>query len=244
MHTLINSLRSVYAFLRRHTFYPMLLYSILGLGMFAVRVLMSGSTNFANLPWNLLLAWIPYLCSLWAASLHARNPDRWRAILLPTTLWLLFFPNAPYIVTDFLHLWPRPHIPLWYDILLLATYAWTGLFLGFASLRTMQNVVVAYLGAVWSWLFVGWTLTLGSLGIYLGRFSRWNSWDIFSNPQAILKDIADQIFHPLSNKEFYAFTLTVTAFLLAGYLTFASVRGLNEPQHGELTPDERPPAAI
>ncbi|MDH5506567.1 MAG: DUF1361 domain-containing protein [Anaerolineae bacterium] len=229
MSKTLKAVKNTYSFLHGHAFYPMTLASLLGFGMFAARVLKSDTLHFINLPWNLFLAWVPYLCSLWVASIHARHPRRWWALLVPGALWLLFFPNAPYIVTDFLHLVPRYGIPIWYDILMLATFAWTGIFLGFASLRAMQNIAVDYFGAFFSWLFVAGSLALGGLGIYLGRFSRWNSWDILSHPKSILKDIAIRFLDPFSNKQFYGFTLMVTAFLLVGYLTFTSVQGLNKP---------------
>ena len=53
--------------------------------------------------WNLFLAWLPYLWSLWAVSIQRRQPRRWWRLLLPATLRLLFFPNAPYLVTDLIH---------------------------------------------------------------------------------------------------------------------------------------------
>jgi uncharacterized membrane protein len=78
---------------------------------------------------------------------------------------------------------------MWYDILMLATFAWTGCFLAIASLRTMQIIVKDHIGWVFSWAFAGIALGLGGLGIYLGRFSRWNSWDIFLSPNEILYEV-------------------------------------------------------
>ena len=96
--------------------------------------------------WNLFLAWMPYACGLWAAHLHRQGPGRWWMLLIPATLWAIFFPNAPYIVTDFVHLRERPPISLWYDLGMLATFAWTGCLLAIVSLNTMQALVQNYLG--------------------------------------------------------------------------------------------------
>ena len=127
---------------------------------------------YSNLAWNFFLAWLPYLFCLLAAWLHYRYPRRWWLLGLPALIWLIFFPNAPYLITDFLHLEERPYIPMWYDIILLATFAWTGCFLGIASLWIMQGIVKSYAGQFISWLFVMFAIGLSGLGVYLGRFSR------------------------------------------------------------------------
>ena len=224
MQNLINRLDGLHRFLIEQTIYPIVLSTILALTLFSLRVLQTYTFSYANLIWNLFLAWLPFIFSLWAAALYASRPERRWLILVAGFLWLVFFPNAPYIITDFLHLKERPGIPVWYDILMLATFAWTGLFLAIASLRTMQLLVKNHYGWLFSWLFAGTALTLAGIGIYLGRFSRWNSWDIFFSPKEILFDVAVRVVNPLSNLGFYGFTSIITAFLIICYLMFISMR--------------------
>jgi uncharacterized membrane protein len=159
-----------------------------------------------------------------AAALRRLFPGRWWLLIIPAIIWLAFFPNAPYIMTDFFHLMPRPTIPLWYDILLLVSFSWTGLFLAVASLRTMQVLVNAYLGNVIGWLFVALALGLGGMGIYLGRFERWNSWDLISHPHSIVLDIVTRLTDPLENLRFFIFTLLFSSLLWVCYLMFISAR--------------------
>ena len=219
-----NSLRSIHRFLIGQLFYPLVLSSLLALALYLGRVYLSRSwVVYLNLPWNLFLAWAPYAFSFLAAALDRLFPRRWWLLPIPGALWLIFFPNAVYIVTDFLHLSQRPYVPLWYDIALLATFAWTGCMLAIASLKTMQFLIKSYLGWIVSWLFVGAAIALGGLGIYLGRFDRWNSWDLFIHPKSILKDIATRVVNPFENLRFVGFTLIFTAFLLVIYLVFVSV---------------------
>ena len=239
MQTLIDKVLNAHRFLTSQLLYPLLLSTILAGVLFAGRVFFSRSLIYGNLVWNLFLAWIPYIFSVWAALLFLHNRRRWWLLVLPGVFWLLFFPNAPYIITDFFHLIDRPSVPLWYDILLLATFAWTGLFLAIASLRTMQIIVKSYLGWFLSWIFAGIALGLGGLGIYLGRFSRWNSWDLFIQPKDILYDIAIRFVHPLNNLRFFGFTLLFSAFLLVCYLTFISVRRVKEPALPTSNQDQR-----
>jgi uncharacterized membrane protein len=104
-------------------------------------------------------------------------------------LWLLFLPNAPYIVTDFLHLKHKPPVPLWFDLVLLFSFAGTGLLLGLLSLHNMQQALTARLSARWAQWLIGGAIALSGFGIWLGRFQRWNSWDIFTRPDALLADL-------------------------------------------------------
>jgi uncharacterized membrane protein len=224
MQSQTNDLNRLHRFLTSQATYAILLSTLFALALFIARILQSHSVEYRNLIWNLFLAWIPYLFSLWTAALYALRPGRWWVLIFPGFLWLIFFPNAPYIITDFLHLSNRPGVPIWYDILLLATFAWTGCFLAIASLRTMQIIVKNHFGWLLSWFFVGAALTLGGLGIYLGRFSRWNSWDLFFTPKEILSDVAMRVMNPLSNLNFFGFTILFTGFLLVSYLMFISIR--------------------
>lgn len=224
MQNLKARFKSTHEFLVNQAIYPIILATIFALMLYSLRVIQSYSFAYTNLIWNLFLAWLPLLFSLWAAALYSSHPDRRWLIVFPGVLWLLFFPNAPYIITDFLHLKERPGIPIWFDILMLAAFAWTGFFLAIASLRTMQLMVKNHLGWFLSWIFAGIVLTLASIGIYLGRFSRWNSWDIFFSPTEILSDVIVRVVNPLSNLNFYGFTSIISVFLIICYLMFISLR--------------------
>jgi uncharacterized membrane protein len=203
--------------------YPILLSTLLACGIYLFRVFYSDSWYYGNLVWNLLLAWLPYVCSIFAAGLYRLYPKHWWMFLFPGAVWLIFFPNAPYIVTDFYHLQERLPVPLWYDIGLIATFAWTGCFLAVASLKTMQFLVKTYAGRITSWLFVVIALGLSGVGIYLGRFERWNSWDLLFHPQMVFEDLAIPLMNPLHNLRFIGFSLMFMAILLVVYLMFTSI---------------------
>jgi uncharacterized membrane protein len=225
-----SGLATLYNLLGKQSFYPLLLSSLLAMLIYFARVLLGHSWNYVNLVWNLVLAWVPYICSVISYLLFHKYASNWGRLLLPGLIWLIFFPNGPYMLTDFLHLETRPYIPLWYDILLLATFAWTGCFLAIVSLRTMQFLVKSYLGNIASWIFAIAVLGLSSLGVYLGRFERWNSWDLLLQPKAVVRDIYLRIINPVDNLGFVGFTLIVSAFLIVSYLTFSSINQLEEPE--------------
>jgi uncharacterized membrane protein len=213
----------LHRFFTQHAFYALALSSALAVGILAVRVARVERMTYVFLVWNLFLAWVPYLWSLWAAAIQRRFPRDWWRLLLPGGLWLLFFPNAPYLVTDFIHLRERAPVPIWYDIGLLAAFAWSGCFLAVASLQTMQRLVGQLCGAVVSWLFVLASVGLCGLGVYLGRVERWNSWDLLFYPHDVLAAAVRPILDPLSHIRPLGVSAMFAAILFACYVTFISV---------------------
>lgn len=183
-----------------------------------------GIPTFLFLIWNLFLAWVPYGLAL---SLNRLNRHNQSKLLLGIIagVWLVFFPNAPYIITDLLHLRWRTPIPHWYDLMLIVSFAWTGLMLGYLSLFEVQHFFKQKFNARISWGLSIAALLLASYGVYLGRYLRWNSWDIVSNPVGLAQDL----FATLSNPMAYAGTLGIVlvffVFMLLGYLTMATLIG-------------------
>ncbi|GAB3655400.1 DUF1361 domain-containing protein [Hymenobacter agri] len=185
--------------------------------LIAGRVLLTGRLSFLFLIWNLFLAIIPFGISTMLGA--ARGPLRARVLLPAGAAWLLFFPNAPYILTDLFHLDHRPGVPLWYDLALILSCAWNGLMLAYASLADMQQLVQQRLGAGTGWAFATVALLLSSFGIYLGRYLRFNSWDVLTNPLTLFYDIVDRLLHPFSFPGTWGVTLVFGLFLLLGYGT-------------------------
>jgi uncharacterized membrane protein len=181
------------------------------------RFVRSDSFAFGFLVWNLFLAAIPAI----AAWLFARAAERRSTLLVQVSwfaIWLAFLPNAPYIVTDFMHLDARPPIPLWYDIALLASCAGTGLLLGYSSLADVQAIVTRRFSAFLGWALALVALFLSGFGIYLGRFLRWNSWNALTNPSQLFFDIADRALNPLSHPQTIGVTVIYGIALLLGYV--------------------------
>lgn len=209
----------------------LVLSSGLGLGMILARLLYAGSLGYSFLVWNLVLAWIP-LALAWTLHVLARrraaSPLRASGLL---AAWLLFFPNAPYIITDFAHLRPRPEAPFWFDLLLILTFAWTGLILGMISLLLVHDFVRRRFGELAGWGASIGCLFLSAFGVYLGRFGRWNSWDLLTQPHALLPDIARLLVNPLSHPRTLAVTISLGMFLVLAYATLAGLvaaaRGAN-----------------
>ncbi len=229
MHSRVNRLHQLHRFMINRSLYPVVLSSLLACGIFAGRVYLSRSWTYRFLVWNLFLAWVPYVFSLWIAYQHQRRPERLWYLIVPAGLWLIFFPNAPYILTDLWHLQTRPPVPVWYDLGMFIAFAWTGCFLGIASLRVMQTLVKTLMGRLASWVFVIAISGLSGLGIYMGLFLRWNSWDLLVRPGSILANVTTQLIHPRRHLQMYGFTLLFTAVLLVCYLTVTSLQNNEAP---------------
>jgi len=160
--------------------------TIFSVAIWRVRSEFSGSERYAFLIWNLFLAWIPFMISYGTYVLSMNR--RWIYLFIPIAafLWLIFFPNAPYILTDFQHLaYGSQDLPVWYDVMMLVWFAFTGLLLGMVSLFLMQEIVRREFGSWIGWAFVAAVAGLSSAGVYMGRFLRWNSWDILQDPAGL-----------------------------------------------------------
>jgi uncharacterized membrane protein len=196
-----------------------------GLTAFLVllRLLLFRHFSYLFLVSNLVLAAVPYVMAL--VVFHAGWIKQRNILLIPALLgWLLAFPNAPYIITDLIHLHARGNAPLWYDAILLFTAAFNGLLLGLLSLDMMHQVVAAKFRPLTGWAFAAFSLLAGSFGIYLGRFERWNSWDVLTHPEPLAADILHRFIHPMQHPRTYAMTLVLFAVLGLAYLIFRMLR--------------------
>lgn len=212
---------------------PLALLSAFVVAGVVVRWRYTGSHEAANLPWNLFLAWIPLGLALAVHDAH-RGGARLAWLLAGGGLWLLFFPNAPYLVTDLKHLGAWSGAPEWFDVVLVSAAAWTGLLLGFASLYLVQAVVRELRGAAAAWAVVVGSIALGSFGIYLGRFERWNSWDALTSPRPILADLWAGAMNPVAHPRVLAVTVLFTGFLTLAYLTFYGLVALGRNEREPL----------
>ncbi|MEM9859092.1 MAG: DUF1361 domain-containing protein [Bacteroidota bacterium] len=179
----------------------------------------SGNFTYFFLGWNLFLAWIPlFFALIWRNRLKFGKLAKWKAISM-FCLWLLFFPNAPYLITDLVHLNTRFNPAIWADTLLLFSCALAGLVLGIYSLHIVHKLIIRYLGEFKAWLVIGGSLILTGYGIYLGRVQRWNSWDLFTRPVTLLIDTI----HQLGNPQAIKMTIGFSALLFIIYFMFKTI---------------------
>ena len=190
-------------------------------GLIISRVLYTHSTAFLFIPWNLFLAIIPLYLSF-RLQKTTNNHTGWLLI----GAWLLFFPNAMYIITDIFHLKDDRGVPPWYDLLILFSSAISGVIVGFLSLRNVETYLVRQMGNRYISAIVFGFFFLCGYGIYLGRYLRWNSWDIVTQPFSLLLDIKQDVLHPWRNNQCWMLSILFGVWLHILYRYFKGVARL------------------
>jgi uncharacterized membrane protein len=193
-----------------------------GLSLF--RFYITETNVFLFLNWNLFLAFIPWMLTSFWVLRKGQNPLVGGAIFL---IWLLFFPNSPYVLTDLYHLRLRTGVPVWFDLILILGFAWTSLMYGWVSLVDIEREMRKKLSAAVVNVVIVFVLFLSAFGVYLGRFLRWNSWDIISQPFSLVGDISDRVIHPLDHPRTYGVTLGMGVLLNMMYFSMKWLRSDN-----------------
>ncbi|MDQ0591674.1 putative membrane protein [Chryseobacterium ginsenosidimutans] len=189
------------------------------------RYYISETKVFFFLNWNLFLAGIPFLISSSLLILNIRSKF---SLIIAITVWILFFPNFPYILTDLFHLKIRSSVPIWYDLVVILSYAWTGLFYGFISLRDIEELLSVYFRKSTISIITVSFLFLASFGVYLGRFLRWNSWDILSNSFGLFNNIVVRIIYQMEYTRTWGITILMGIMLNFMYFMIRSMKNINK----------------
>jgi uncharacterized membrane protein len=198
-------------------------------GLEITRMRWSLSPSYIFLIWNLILAWVPYVLSLVFITYDLK-----RSKVLPLAilmLWILFLPNGPYIITDLLHLRQRS-IPMWYDVMLVSTFAWVGLLLTLVSVRNVHSKLQEHFSPRTLWMGLIVLFLSSGYGIYVGRFLRWNSWDVFFRPIYLLRRSLVELIHPFKNPMPIQVTVMICTMLLLSYIVFYLVA--HKTEHHEI----------
>ena len=213
--------------------------SVVCVTLVLARMAYSNSYGYVGLIWNLFLAWIPFALAYFAYILSWRRLMIYIAIPIFIFLWLIFFPNAPYILTDLQHLgqtqsnsflWSSANVPIWYDVILLVWFSWTGMLLGIISLNLMQEIIRREIGRWFGWIFVLIVSGLSSAGVYVGRFIRLNSWDILKNPTSAASNLWGWLTDPSLRS--FGFIGLYTLLFIFVYLTIYAFGHLQQEQTG------------
>jgi uncharacterized membrane protein len=213
--------RGWYQVLVEQRFFAVALPSAAACVLLGGRFVGSGTRQLSFMAWNLLLAWIPYVCSFVAVAVHrsrlSGRGGRVGIVGLAGAAWLAFLPNAPYMTTDLFRLRDLSSAPVFYDVALLATFAWSGCVLGVASLQAMQSIIADVAGQLVArastLLFIG----LSGIGMYLGRMVRLNSWDLAFRPGHVLAHATEAV----ASRVGFFYSLLFGGFFFVCYVAMA-----------------------
>lgn len=190
--------------------------------MLLVRVIISGELRFIFLIWNLFLAWVPFIVS---AQFKVMQLQQWWMQVAVCLIWFIFFPNALYIVTDLIHLDAASSIPKWYDAVLLFTAAIVSLIMAFVSLLRLEGFLLfRFNERVVNRIMLA-VLFFASFGVYLGRFLRWNSWDVISQPAGLFFSVAERLLFPLQHLHTWGITVLYTILFYLLYMAVKKMPG-------------------
>lgn len=208
---------------RSRLLFPLAVASSLALAMFYSWPAKYGEWTGPRLQLNLALAWAPYIFALCADRWQETHPGQSWLLWPLLLLWFVFFPNAPYIITDWLYL-PNWTDELWFGIGMMTLFAMSGMLLSMVSLDIVQRVVRNARGPFEGWLIVMLAIGLGGVGVFLGRFVRLNSWYLFTKPTQLWNDLVERM--PIVSQEVrpFAFSMLFSGLLAVYYMMFRAVR--------------------
>jgi uncharacterized membrane protein len=187
------------------------------LGLFVVRILVTGFARFWFIPENLLLAWLGFFFG-WMLVRYLKDNSwkSWPAVLF-SLLWLVFVPNCWYVMTDFVHMTYTAEISQLFDIALFTSLVASGFMAGFASLVLVHKQLLRHFGHGLSTLIVLGVIVFASFSIYLGRDLRWNSIDIIANPGGLALNVSDRLIDPFGRPRMVNVTSLFFVTITAGY---------------------------
>ena len=182
------------------------------------RILAFSNYGYIFMVWNLVLAWLPLVFAwLWVLYIR-RNRVVSATSLMLLILWLGFLPNSFYIITDFIHLRTATRATVLYDVAMLMSFTMNGVVLGFVSMALVHLELLKRLSKVRAHAIITGILLLSSFAIYLGRFLRWNTWDVLVNPAGILFSFSGQITQTSVQTTLLSTTLLFTVLLGSIYM--------------------------
>lgn len=200
--------------------------SMLSITLLLIRIAATGSLRFGFLPWNLFLAWLPVVFALGLRlNLEKKRWLSWQNLGL-TALWLGFLPNSFYLMSDMIHIQSSGETSVLYDSAMLLSFVFNGLILGYISTYILHLQLLKRLQTWKANTVVGLVFLSCGFAIYLGRYLRWNTWDIVLNPAGILFDLSERFLNPFLHTQTFTVTLTYTVIIAATYAVIYELIGV------------------
>lgn len=185
-----------------------------------VRMCYTGSFMYGFYIWNTVLALVPLFFSRRLAA-HPRSG--WYSAL-HFACWLAFFPNAPYLVTDVFHFARESAVPKWFDLILVISAAWNGLLLGILSLMEVERFLLFRFSKKKVIVIQAGIMVLCGYGVYIGRFLRFNSWDVVADPLSLFSTMSPHWLQPAGHLTVWGFTFLFAALFAVVYYTVKQLK--------------------
>lgn len=200
--------------------------SLLSVGLLSVRIVAADELWLSFMAWNLFLAWLPLVFALSLRINLAKKPWRhWQNLLL-TLLWLGFLPNSFYMMTDLIHLQSSGQVSVLYDAAMMMSFVLNGLILGYMSVYLVHVQLLERFKRNQAHAIIMLALLSCGFAIYLGRYLRWNTWDVLINPFGILFDLSERVVNPVVHSQTYVITFVYFMVIATTYGVVYELAGL------------------
>jgi len=205
----------VYLFVRLPV---LLLFSIATLGIQVLRSKLYGYRFYRPFLVNIVLAWIPMALSVLAYIVFLRNDLNvtWTSLLL-LGVWFFFFPNAIYLITEVHHFQIESDVPLWFDTIGILSIVTNGVMLGTYSLAIIHFFLRSQFTGGVSWAIIIGYVLLANVGVYIGRYLRFNSWDILK-PHRLIAGIFREFRNRAQLRDLALYAILFSFFILTAYV--------------------------
>lgn len=195
----------------------LLFSTLVSVTLLALRMIVAGNTRFWFMTWNLFLAWIPLLFALGLRINLLKKPlTGWQNLGL-LALWLGFLPNSFYLMSDLIHLQSSGEASVLYDVAMMMSFIINGLILGYISVYIVHSQLLKHFKPKTVHIILGFVFLACGFATYLGRYLRWNTWDIFLNPAGILFDLSERVINPILHIQTYIVTFVFFVVLASTY---------------------------
>ncbi len=195
--------------------------TIINLLVLFIRDLILKNNIFDFLTWNLFLGFLP-LFAAWIIDYFDEKLSPF-LFLMGSFIWLIFYPNAPYMISDLIHVAEAPD--LIHDTFIIFSFAMLSAFYGFLSLKIMHHLFEKRKGKKIANASIFTALLLSCLGFFMGRILRLNSWDIFTKPLEVIQDVFEHLWPITKNPNTY-----IIMFLFGGvqYMLLIMMKDVND----------------
>ena len=196
----------------------LVLSNLFSLVLFAARAINAGNMRYWFMVWNLALSVLPLIFARWLTL--SLKKEVWSAPinLFLTFLWLGFLPNSFYTASDLIHLHSTGEVSLLYDAAMFFSFIFNAYVLGFMSVYLVHRELIKHIKSNDAHKLIAAVFLVCGFAIYLGRYLRWNTWDLIVSPAGLLFDLSERVINPSDYPQ--SFTTTVVFSLLLSVMYY------------------------
>ncbi len=171
-----------------------LIASAAALLLYLARSIATGTAQFSFMAWNLVLSLVALVTAV-SFVVYRQKSSKYLSWVF-FVLWVFLLPNTFYMLTDFVHVRESGDINMLFDIVLVGLFAMNGFVHGLLSIFIVHKTLIKRFQKIYVHASIVIIMLSSSFAVDMGRYLRWNSWDVLINPRALLFDVSDTFLNP------------------------------------------------